>query len=133
MHCSVVVHRPVAAVFAYAADPDHLPRWASGLAQSEVRRDGETLLVGSPMGDVRVRFVGPNPYGVLDHEVTLPDGSATLNPFRVLSHPEGSELLFTVRQGALSDADLERDAATVQADLERLRDLLEAGPDGRAG
>lgn len=124
VHCSVVVHRGVDEVYAYAADPDHLPRWASGLAHGDVRRDGDALVLDSPMGEVRVRFVAPNPYGVLDHEVALPDGSTTLNPFRVLAHPEGSELLFTVRQGSMDDAALERDVATVQADLERLRDLL---------
>ena len=125
VHCSVVVRRGPDAVYAYAADPDHLPRWASGLAQGDVARDGDALVLASPMGEVRVRFVPRNPYGVLDHEVTLPDGSVTLNPFRVLAHPDGSELLFTVRQGAMSDAELARDVATVEADLATLRDLLE--------
>jgi hypothetical protein len=58
--------------------------------------------------------------------VTTPDGLRTLNPFRVLPHPHGSELLFTVRQVALSDAEFDRDSDMVQADLDRLRDILEA-------
>ena len=44
---------------------------------------------------------------------------------RVVAHPEGSEVVFSVRQLTLSDDELERDADLVQADLGRLRDLLE--------
>ena len=126
VHCSVVVHRPYEEVYAYVGDVANLPRWAAGLARSEVRRDGSHLVIASPMGEVRVRFVEPNPYGVLDHDVTAPDGTTTTNPLRVLVHPEGSEVLMTVRQLRLTDEELERDVAAVTSDLERLRDLLEA-------
>jgi uncharacterized protein YndB with AHSA1/START domain len=124
-HVSVVIHRPPAEVYAFVADPDNLPRWAVGLATSEVTREGDVLVVASPMGQVRVVFAEHNPYGVLDHDVTTPDGTTTANPMRVVAHPEGAEVLFTVRQLALSDQEHERDAGLVQADLERLRDLLE--------
>ena len=125
VHCSVVVHRPPEEVYAFASEPDHLGRWAAGLASAEVTREGDTLLVAGSMGQVRVVFVEPNAFGVLDHEVTTPDGTTTYNPLRVVAHPEGSEVVFSVRQLALTDDELERDAALVQADLERLRDLLE--------
>ncbi len=125
VHLSVVVRRRADEVYDFAADPDNLPRWAAGLARSELTREGDALVVASPMGPVRIRFVPRNAYGVLDHDVTTPDGTTTYNPMRVLAHPDGAEVLFTVRQLALSDDELERDAATVRADLERLRDLLE--------
>ncbi len=125
VHLSVVVRRRADEVYDFAADPDNLPRWAAGLAQSELTREGDFLVAGSPLGQVRIRFVPRNGYGVLDHDVTTPDGTTTTNPMRVLAHPEGSEVVFTVRQLALGDDELERDAATVLADLERLRDLLE--------
>jgi uncharacterized protein YndB with AHSA1/START domain len=124
-HVSVVIHRPPDEVYAFVADPDNLPRWAAGLATSEVTREGDVLVVASPMGQVRVVFAEHNAYGVLDHDVTTPDGTTTANPMRVVAHPEGAEVLFTVRQLALSDQEHERDAGLVQADLERLRDLLE--------
>jgi hypothetical protein len=44
---------------------------------------------------------------------------------RVAPHPEGAEVVFSVRQLTMTDDELERDAGLVQADLERLRDLLE--------
>lgn len=122
-HLSTVVPRPAGEVYAFARDPDNLPRWAAGLA-SGVRADGADLIADSPMGEVRVRFAPDNAFGVLDHAVTLPDGTVVDNPLRVLAHPDGAEVLFTVRRRGASEADFDRDCATVLADLERLRDLL---------
>ena len=124
-HVSTVIRRPASEVYAYAADPDHLPDWAAGLAEGELTREGDTLLVDSPMGRVSVRFVPPNEYGVLDHDVTLPSGTVVTNPVRVLAHPDGAEVLFTVRQIELTDAELEGDVAKVAADLARLKAILE--------
>lgn len=124
-HVSVVVHRPPSEVYAFAAEPDNLPRWAAGLASSKVTREGGALVADGPMGQVRITFAERNPYGVLDHDVTTPDGTTTANPLRVVAHPEGAEVVFSVRQLDLTDAELERDAGLVQADLERLRGLLE--------
>jgi hypothetical protein len=124
-HVSVVINRPPSEVYAFAAEPDNLARWAAGLASSQVTREGDTLLVSGPMGEIRVVFAERNPYGVLDHDVTTPDGTTTSNPLRVVAHPEGAEVVFSVRQLALTDDELERDADLVQADLDRLRDLLE--------
>lgn len=126
-HVSQVIRRPPADVYAFAADPDNLPRWAAGLAQSDVRREGDRLVVESPMGEVTVTFAPPNALGVLDHDVRLPSGEVVHNPVRVVAHPDGAEVVFTVRQLDLSDDELDRDAATVHEDLERLRAILEAG------
>ncbi|MGG7451754.1 SRPBCC family protein [Plantibacter auratus] len=108
------------AVYEYASDIDNLPRWAAGLAQAEVVREGDSLFVESPMGRVEVRFVERNRFGVLDHDVTLPSGTVVTNPVRVLAHPEGAEVVFTVRQIELDDDAFARDVAMVTADLERL-------------
>jgi len=124
-HLSVVIAAAPDAAYAFASDPENLPRWASGLAESEVVREGDVLRVDSPMGQVTVRFVPSNELGVLDHDVTLPSGATVTNPMRVLAHPDGSEVVFTVRQLDLSDDEFDRDAATVGKDLERLRTLLE--------
>ncbi|MAU84940.1 MULTISPECIES: SRPBCC family protein [Gordonia] len=122
-HISVVVSSSPDEVYAYAADPANLPQWAGGLA-SDVRRDGDTLVVRSPMGEVRVDFTPINSFGVLDHEVTLPDGAVVHNPLRVLPHPEGAEVVFTVRRRDLSDAEFETDCAAVLRDLIALRDAV---------
>lgn len=119
------MRRPAQDVYDVAADPDNLPRWAAGLAAGEVGRDGDLLVVDSPMGRVRVAFVARNELGVLDHVVTLPSGVTVTNPVRVLPHPEGAEVVFTLRQHDLTDEEFERDARLVEEDLDRLKDLLE--------
>lgn len=130
-HVSQVVHRTPRQVYDVASDPDLLPRWAEGLAHGEVAREGDALVVDSPMGRVTVRFVPRNDLGVLDHDVTLPSGQTVTNPVRVLAHPDGAEVVFTVRQLDQTDAELDRDVAMVAADLRRLKDLVELGPTGR--
>lgn len=124
-HVSQVIHRPAAEVYDFAADPANLARWASGLAQSPIRQDGDELLVESPMGEVTVRFVPRNELGVLDHDVTLPSGDTVTNPVRVLTHPDGAEVLFTIRQLGMTDEEFERDVQTVAQDLAQLKALLE--------
>lgn len=124
-HISRVIRRPVAEVYDFVADPMNLPHWAAGLAQGEVRRRGDALVADSPMGEVVVRFVPRNDLGVVDHDVTLPSGETVTNPFRVLTHPDGAEVLFTVRQYTMGDAEFERDCGLVAADLDRLAALLE--------
>lgn len=75
-----------------------------------------------------MRFIAANDLGVLDHEVQLPDGSTVNNPVRVLAHPEGAEIVFTVRQLDLGDQQFAEDVAAVVRDLDRLKELMEAAP-----
>ncbi|SIS19340.1 SRPBCC family protein [Williamsia sterculiae] len=124
-HISVVVDAEPGAVYRYAADIDNLPRWAAGLA-SGVRRDGTDAVAASPFGEVRVRFAPLNDFGVLDHDVTLPDGTVVNNPLRVLHHPDGAEVIFTVRRLDATEEQFADDCAAVRDDLRRLRALVEA-------
>jgi hypothetical protein len=124
-HLSRVIAASPAVVQAVASDPDRLPEWAAGLAKAAVTRDGGDLLVESPMGRVRVRFVPPNDLGVIDHDVVLPTGETVTNPVRVLAHPDGAEIVFTVRQLGMTDEEFERDCGMVEADLQRLAALVE--------
>ena len=125
-HLSVSIDRPAAEVYALAADPLNLPRWAGGLAGSEVEWDGEQWSTESPMGRVRFTFAPPNDLGVLDHDVTLPSGETVHNPLRVIPDGEGCEVVFTLRRRAgMTDDELERDAAAVAKDLATLKELAE--------
>jgi len=79
------------------------------------------------MGSIIVRYAEPNPYGVIDHDVTLESGETFHNPVRVLPHDDGAEVVFTLRrQDGMSDADFDRDAQAVLADLMALKDRVEA-------
>ena len=125
-HISCVIAATPDRVYDFAADPDNLPKWAEGLAKADVKRDGDDLVVESPMGVVRVRFVPRNAYGVVDHDVTLPSGTTVKNPLRVIAHPEGAEVIFTIRQLELTDDDFDRDCQMVAADLANLKRILES-------
>jgi hypothetical protein len=125
-HVSMVIRRPAREVYDFAVEPGNLSSWAAGLSRGELSRDGDTLTVDSPMGRVTVEFVARNEFGVLDHDVTLPSGTIVTNPVRVLRHPDGSEVIFTVRRIELTEEQFEADIRTVEADLDRLRTILEA-------
>ncbi|WP_010534167.1 SRPBCC family protein [Brachybacterium squillarum] len=120
-HVSQVIDAPWQEVYAFAVDPRNLPRWAAGLAGGEVQREVEQWSMTSPMGKVLVSFVPENPYGVLDHTVTLPSGESVLNPLRVLPLDEGrSEAVFTIRRGTMSEEEFASDIDAVAADLAEL-------------
>jgi len=127
-HVSIGVDRPAAEVYDLAADPRNLPRWAAGLAGSTVEPDGDRWATDSPMGRITFSFAPRNPFGVLDHDVTMPSGEVVHNPLRVIADGDRCDVVFTLRQrpGA-SDEDFEADAEAVAADLRRLKDLLEGG------
>lgn len=123
---SVRIERPAAEVYAFASVPRNLPRWAAGLGGA-VTPDGADWRIETPQGALRLRFAAPNAHGVLDHAVTLPDGSVVEVPMRVVPNGDGAEVLFTLfRQPGMSEADFARDAGLVTADLATLKRLLEA-------
>ncbi|MEJ5913501.1 SRPBCC family protein [Pseudokineococcus sp. 1T1Z-3] len=125
-HVSVTIAAPAATVYAYAADPTHLPDWAAGLSQGTLERVDDHWIAESPMGRVRVDFTPANDLGVLDHTVTLPDGEQVLNPLRVIPDGDSCEVVFTVRRRpSQSEAELEDDCTAVHADLTRLKQLFE--------
>jgi carbon monoxide dehydrogenase subunit G len=125
-HISVYIARPPTEVYEFASDPRNLPRWAAGLARSEVRRDGDEWIADAPFGKVRVRFAQRNSLGVMDHDVKLESGVTIHNPMRVVPNGDGSEFIFTlIRQPGMSDAQFAKDKAAVEIDLKTLKDLLE--------
>ncbi|MDN5744558.1 MAG: SRPBCC family protein [Nocardioidaceae bacterium] len=125
-HVSCLIDASPEAVYAFASTLSNLPLWAAGLAEGNLEQNGDVVRVDSPMGSVTVRFAPRNEHGILDHDVTLPSGTVAHNPLRVLAHPHGAEVVFTVRQIELSDEEFERDAQMVAADLQRLKQAVES-------
>ena len=119
------VDRSLAEVMSVAADLTRLPEWALGFAAG-AEPDGTAWVIDAPFGRVRAEFAIDIERGILDHDVTMPDGTAVHNRLRVEPRPGGSELVFTVvRQPGMSDEQLSADVAAVAADLRRLAELCE--------
>jgi hypothetical protein len=113
------------AAYAFASRMENLPLWASGLAKGIDQRDGKWF-ADSPMGEVEVAMVPVNPFGVLDHDVTLPNGVSVHNAFRVTPCGEGCLLSFVVpRLAGVSQESFDADIALVRRDLAALKELLE--------
>ncbi len=126
-HIGIRIHKPAAAVYAFTKDPESFTKWAAGLA-SGLTRDGDRWVAHGPGGDVHVKFSPPNDYGVLDHWVTLPDGTELYMPLRVVANGDGAEVGMTLYRppGMFDDAAFDRDAAAVARDLAKLKALVEA-------
>lgn len=125
---SVPIDRPPAEVYEFAANPKNLPQWVKSFCLS-VKPSGDAWLMETPGGEVGIRFVPANDFGVLDHVVTLPDGQSILNPLRVVDNGAGSEVMFTLFQHQEeSDEQFAQDAAMVEADLHALKAVLESSP-----
>lgn len=125
-HISIVINRSASDVYEFASRGENLPEWAEGLSGS-IEKSGNEWIAQSPMGIVRIKFATPNAFGVLDHDVTTPDGKTFHNPMRVIKNESGSEMIFTLfRWEGMSDADFEKDAAQILKDLKRLKSILES-------
>ncbi|MGH7805523.1 MAG: hypothetical protein ACREQJ_14340 [Candidatus Binatia bacterium] len=73
-----------------------------------------------------MRFTERNALGVLDHDVTLADGTTVHNPIRVIPNGAGSEVTFTLlRQPGTTAEKFAEDAKWVEKDLGILKRLLE--------
>lgn len=106
--------------------PEFFPKWASGLARSRLRKDGNGWLTDGPEGAIRVRFSPHNGYGVMDHWVELPNGSEVLIPLRVVANGVGAEVMLTLfRQPEMDDERFANDAEWVVRDLQKLKEIVE--------
>jgi len=126
-HLSIYIQRSPADVYGFASKPENLPRWAGGLARSEVKREEGAWLVDAPFGRVKIRFSASNTLGVMDHDVELASGIVVHNPMRVVANGAGSEFIFSLfRQSNMSDQQFAADKHAVEQDLKTLKSLLES-------
>jgi len=124
-HITAWIARRAADVYDYASNPANIPEWAPGLGSAVENVDGHWF-VETGMGRVGVVFAERNELGVLDHDVTLPSGEVVHNPMRVVPDGDGSEVEFVLRRRPnMTDEEFARDEGLVQADLTRLKHILE--------
>jgi hypothetical protein len=107
----------------YLADPSNFPRWSEFL--TAMRREQDEWIAATPQGEVRIRFVERNQFGVVDHHVTTPTGATVYVPLRVVPNGGEAEVLFTVfRLPQMTEQQFEADVGLVLRDLENLRRVL---------
>tara|TARA_R110001606_G_scaffold398164_1_gene576574 strand:+ start:1321 stop:1722 length:402 start_codon:yes stop_codon:yes gene_type:complete len=125
-HISIYIDCLPSDVYEFASNPENLPRWAAGLASSEVKRDRDAWVAQAPFGKVKIRFAERNTFGIMDHDVELDPGVVVHNPMRVFPNGDGSEFIFSLlRQPDMSDEQFAEDKQAVEKDLATLKELLE--------
>ena len=123
---SVTVNMEWQALYEMIWRPEFFPRWASGLAESDLRQDGDRWLADGPQGPIRIGFTPHNPYGVMDHHVDLDDGVKVYVPLRVVANGSGAEVMLTLfRQPGMDDERFAADIKWVNRDLRSLKNLVE--------
>lgn len=112
-------------VYAFAAKPENMPLWASGLS-SGLEADGDGWITSGTLGNARVRFTPLNDFGVLDHVVIMESGLRVHNALRVVENGDGAEVMFTLlKLHDMSDEQFASDAEWVRKDLEALKKIME--------
>lgn len=122
---SVQISREPAVVYAFVADLNNLPSWATTFCRS-IRREGEKWVMETSLGMMAIRLAPENDLGVLDHYLTPPGGETLCVPMRVVANGSGSEVIFTLfRLPGVREEEYAADAALVRKDLDCLKGLLE--------
>ncbi|ANI79990.1 MULTISPECIES: polyketide cyclase [Sphingobium] len=123
---SITINQDWQTVYEKIWQPEYFPRWASGLAESGLRPDGEGWLADGPEGPIRIRFTPYNAYGVMDHYVDLGTGEEVHVPLRVVRNGEGAEVMLTLfRQPDMDDERFAADIKWVNRDLRNLKNEIE--------
>ena len=123
---SVSINREWHALYEQIWRPEYFPKWASGLAQSELRQSENGWLAEGPDGPIRIRFTPHNDHGVMDHFVETSVGNEVYIPLRIIQNGAGAEVMLTLfRQPEMDDERFSADAKWVVRDLKALKALIE--------
>ena len=123
---SVSIPCPWMTLYETIWQPEVFPRWASGLAESTLEKEGDRWLAKGPEGMVKIRFTEWNEFGIMDHYIDVGADQEVCVPMRVVPNGDGAEVLFTLyRLPGMTDAKFAADAAWVMQDLQALKSLFE--------
>ena len=121
----VAIEAPPASVVAFLSDMEQWKAWAPW-ARSAVRSGPNAWELSTDDGAMRFRFVEPNAFGVLDHDVTLTSGVTLTNSLRVTPNGTGSDLVMVLLQWPhLSAEEFDRDVQAVTDDFARIKSAVE--------
>ena len=113
---TIVVAISSSNIYAFASSPANMPQWMPAFVKSIANVNVEWI-IDSNFDKVKIKFAPSNPFGVLGHVVTLPDGQAFTNPVRVVPNGACGLVTFTLfRHEGMSGAEFARDAVMVARD-----------------
>jgi hypothetical protein len=122
---TISINRPAAEVYAFAANVENLPRWATSFVRS-VRKTPQGWTADTTEGAMGFEFAAKNSLGVLDQIVRPAPGIEVLVPIRVVPNGDGAEVLFTLIQvPGMPDEKFSRDMGMIERDLKTLKTVLE--------
>jgi len=125
-HISISINRPKESVCQFASNPINFPQWLA-FVKTVSQQSVYAWAAETDLGEIQIQITPQNELGVIDHTVTLPDGSQVNNALRVIQNNNGSEVIFSLfKMPEKNDDEFEKDAASVTADLETLKQILEA-------
>jgi hypothetical protein len=113
-------------VYEYITNPENLSEWAKTFSFSVKKSESGEWIVETPEGEMKIKYVEKNEFGVADHYITTPQGQEIYNPMRVFPNSFGCEVIFTLFQiSGISDVKFLEDAELVERDLESLKNVME--------
>ncbi|ANI78490.1 polyketide cyclase [Sphingobium sp. EP60837] len=122
---SISINREWQALYEAIWRPEVFPKWASGLAESDLRQEGDQWFADGPEGPISIRFTPHNDCGVMDHFVDTGDGQEIHVPLRVIQNGDGAEVMLTLfRQPGMDDEMFARDAKWITRDLRALKNFI---------
>jgi hypothetical protein len=122
---SVSVAAPTGFVWAALSVVEDWPKF-SPFALSVRRTATTTYTVASPQGEVALASAFDADRGLLDHTVTLADGTRVFIPYRVTPNHRGSELIMTnVKSPTDSDAEYEEQLGWMRTELDNAKRYVE--------
>jgi hypothetical protein len=122
---TTVLDRPQPAVFAYLADIEHLPEWATEFAR-ELRREGDDYKVVNGLGEFFFAIQADEASGVIDMFAGPAKDAMAVFPTRAVALPDGrTAYSFTMFQApGMPDELFEAQYASLQREFVNIDRLL---------
>ena len=113
-------------VFAYLADIENLPRWATGFCK-ELKKEGSDHKIVTPIGELYFSIDSDPKTGVVDMASGPDKETMAFWPVRVAAMPDGgSLLLFTALQmPGRPDEEFAADCRGLKEEFENIRQAVE--------
>lgn len=126
---SIEIRTEAQDVLHFVANPENLPRWATGFCES-IQRDGDGWSVKTPQGEVGLKIVSHAESGVVDFHMSPAPGVCAIASSRVVPSPVGAVYVFTQSQAPeMPDEAFQAQVDTLGEELKVLKNLLETAAD----